>query len=29
MPVFVSSFWLGLLMTSYLLYWLRLRSSRR
>ncbi len=29
MPVFVSSFWMGLLMTSYLLYWLILRSSHR
>ena len=29
MPVFVSSFWMGLLMKSYLFYWLTLRSSHR
>jgi len=29
MPVFISSFWMGLLMTPYLFYWLSLRSSHR
>ena len=29
MPVFISSFWMGLLMTPYLFHWLSLGSSHR